>query len=761
MHNTIVSFAIFFILGIIAGKKLPYSPDMIFATAVFIWMGTVYSWKKGKKKYTHVLILILIVLLGGLRYQLSDPARTPDSLYRLVDKGRFNFELVVISEVKRSYSNYHCQCEVSSVKGDRTLINPRGTVFLTIHGKPASGIPVYGSRLRVNAIINKHKDKYLSPWVNGKDFLLVRGIAGTISLQPFSIEVGGTSPPSQLRLFLFRLRKMFQELLANTHEERTASVLDALLFGEKSNLSPSVWEDFQRSGTIHLLAQSGLHTGILAIVVFVTATSLRIGKLSTTIITIVVLFLYAIMVGENSSVLRATIMISIILIGQCLKKAGNPFTSLGVAAIILLSVDASSLFLPGFQLSFIATTGILYLSPTFTDLFSFLPSVITALISVSLSSFLSTAPLILYYFGSVSLAAPIANIFVLPLVAIIIPSALFAMTGGLISPWIAFFFGAANYGFVTLLVLVNSVFGSGLIPTFSTATFPLPVLYGWYVLLIAAGDQKFVSRLLNGTDNLETSATELLLTDSQTTACRIDENLFKDILNTERDLNPLRNVFFTEKPLIFRNQEILRISATEGQLNLKKSFGANFLFMTPMGEELILFSECWHLATPTHEYRPAMAALLLAIETELNERFFIPLASIINFREDGSKKELNMLKEGVELTLFNQLELLWQIATPDSGAPVPELSEIRAWIKTNTKSPATYLDATRLPLIFDQFVKRYYNQIIKNEKISLGNFFEAREDSFGQGSASILSLINSSLKIEDATGKKRGRKSYA
>jgi competence protein ComEC len=755
MNNTIVSFAIFAVLGIIAGKKLPYSPDKIFIIALFIWVSTVYSWRRAKK-ITHVLILILITLLGGLRYQLSDPARTPDSLFQFVDKGRYNLELVVVSPVKRSYSNYDFQCEVTSIEGDKVLNNPRGTVFVTIHGNPAGGIPAYGSKLRASAIINGHKDRYSSPWVNGKDFLLDKGIVGTISLQQFSIQVDGNSPPSHLRLYLFRLRKMFEKLLINTHEERTATILDALLFGEKSNLSPAVWEDFQRSGTIHLLAQSGLHTGILAIVVFVTASSLRIGKLPTTVFTIIVLLLYAIMVGENSSVLRATLMISIILIGQCLKKTGNPFTSLGFAAIILLLADPSSLFLPGFQLSFIATTGILYLSPTFANIFSFLPSVVTSLLSVSLSSFLATAPLILYYFGSVSLAAPVANLFVLPLVAIIIPSALFAMTGGLISPWIAYFFGAANYGFVTLLLLVNSVFGSGLFPTFSTASFPLPFLYGWYVLLIAAGDQKLVSRIINGTENDQSSVTEQLLTGNKLTPHLIDENLFQDILNTEKELNPLKNIFFAEKSLIFQNQQVLRIAATDGQVNLQKCLGSKLLSVTKEVAELLLFSECWHLATPTHEFRPPMAALLLAVETELNRRFFAPIARNINFRENiPNKKELNLLKGQQELTLRDQLELLWQIATPDNDDTVPELSQIREWIKATTESPATFLDATRLPLLLDQFVKRYYIQTINNEKISLGNFFEAREDSFAKGMTSIIGLINNNLRVEEDRGRKK------
>jgi len=771
MHNTIVSFAIFFILGVIGGDKLPYAPLYLFSITLLVWICTFISYKKKHQKITHILILLLITLVGSLRYQLSDPVRTPDSLHRLVNNGRFNLELIVTSPVKISYGNFNFRCQVISASRDGIKTNAlKGSVFVRITGKPTGQIPVYGSLIRTCAIILEHRDHFSSPWVNTKDFHLSKGIAGCLSLPPYSVQVESSKPPSYLRHFLYKIRKKLQTLLTDTHEKRTASILEALLFGDKSNLPPSIWESFQRSGTIHLLAQSGLHTGILAIVIFITASGLGINRFTTAMITITSLFVYAVMVGEKASVLRAALMISIILIGELKSKKANAFASMSVAAIILLSINPSSLFSPGFQLSFVATAGILYLNPLFSSLFSALPNSIASLISVSLSSFLVTAPLILYYFGTLSLAAPFANIFVLPLVAIIIPSAIFAIVGGLISPWLAFFFGAANYGFISLLVMINSLFASNIFPSFSTTTLPIPVILLWYIGLLIIGDKRYIAKLSGKEDeftsskNLKTSinnkpsgsspAKSRPSSGTNNTSINFDDNLFYNIVNIEDSLNPLEKNLFNAKQLIFKNQGILRLAVKEAKDNLNSSTCINTNILPEKAEELLVFAECWHIAIPTYEYKPALSALLLAIEYELNNKLFnlLPPEQVtsqargVTYQTEEVTSQTERITTQVNLTLNQQLDLLWRIATPiSSNSSTDRIISIKQWIKKNAAIPANLLDATRLPLLLDHLVKQHYKKAIGQTTVSLGNFLEAKVAISGKGEYSILPLITNSL----------------
>ena len=748
MDKTIVSFAIFFILGIITGSKLPFNPHAIFAATCILWIIAAIIWKKNKPHVAHCLILVLIVLTGALRLQLSDPLRRPDSICHLIHRGRFNLELAVVSPVKMSYNNYRFQCEIlSAEQGESIFKNPRGRILVTISGKPSSGVPVYGSRMRTAAIIEPHKAHYTSPWVNTSQLQISKGICGRVNVQSYAVFVGKTIIPSQLRSLLYKIRAHLQELLKLTHEERIASVLNAILFGNRDDLQPTLWEDFQRAGTIHLLAQSGLHTGILAMVVFITITGLRFGKKSASVITIVILFLYALMVGENSSVLRAALMISFIIAGHNFGKSPNPFTSMAAAAILLLAVNPSSLFLPGFQLSFVATTGILYLSPAITDALSFLPSTINSLISISLSSFLATAPLILYYSGSVSLAAPIANIFVLPLVGVIIPSSIFAMIGGLLTPWLTFFFGAANYGFVTLLIMVNQLFGSGLFPSFTSTTMPLPLFYGWYLILIAAGDRDLTGKFFKDRDISKRTVTdELLKREESFSPSKIDENLFSDFVHLSESDNTLEAILSSDRTIFF-NQELLRLAATEGSKNLARELGKIRNSLSPKTMEYLLFSECWHISNCADNYTSPMAALLLAIEEELNDKVFKPFARATP-ADLCTTPELSILQTRGKLFIKEQIEILWKLSTPVDTATNEDIPTMKNWIQNRFRTPQIFTDATRLPLLLDEFSKRYQKNLSPVATISLGTFFQARESALGKGEQSILMQAGASMLVK-------------
>ena len=728
------------VLGVMVGWKIPYNPWILWSLALVFWAASVYSYKQKKAVVTHSLIIVLVVLLTALRCQMTSPMLRPDSLAHLVDKGRTTVELLVVTPVKRDRNTFSFEAEVLSCyfRGKRYK-NLQGRLYVILEGIPNKKVPTYGTRLKTNILMASLPDRFLSPWSNGRDHEHARSIVGRTRISAFSVKVLSSRPPSRLRASLYRFRKRLTKLIDQTHEHKTGSVIKALLLGDKSSLSPAFWREFRRAGTVHLLAQSGLHVGILALVVYITAGAFRLGRKNATVVTLIVLGLFCVMVGEQPAVLRASLMTAFILIGRLLDLNTSYFTSLSAAAIVLLIYSPASLALPGFQLSFIATLGILYLSPVFADFLCFLPTGLAGLASVSLAAFLSTAPLLLYHFDGIPLAAPLANMLVLPLVGVILPCALLTLVGGLFNAWLAFFFGAANYGLISLLVMANSLFASKLFPLIRVETLPYPLILLWYLILVLIGDervQKSISqqRAVPNTD----VATELL----EGEQAGPDEELFRDISLLENSGELLSEVISAHRSLITKALPALRLQAPEASQRLRERLGNNWCHLSPEATELLLFAECWHLSTKGDEYRPAMAALLKAIEHELTVKLFEAVRDFVKcFPTPPRGQELTALAEDKKLTLPLQLDLLWLLATPGGPRLEPLVLSLRGMLDRCLSNSSVVLDASRLPLLVDQLMRRYYWKLPLPEHVTLATLLAARETIIGGGEEGLLGQI--------------------
>ncbi|HFX17793.1 MAG TPA: ComEC family competence protein, partial [Flavobacteriales bacterium] len=126
---------------------------------------------------------------------------------------------------------------------------------------------------------------------------------------------------NQWENFIFQLRTYLkQNIDLNIHDKDVRALLNALLLGERQDLSPEVYQNFQSAGTVHILAISGLHIGILLIFLnFLFKPVKNISKPVFLILTILILWLYALLTGFSPSVLRAVIMFSFLQIGLQLK----------------------------------------------------------------------------------------------------------------------------------------------------------------------------------------------------------------------------------------------------------------------------------------------------------------------------------------------------------------------------------------------------------------------------------------------------------
>ena len=187
----------------------------------------------------------------------------------------------------------------------------------------------------------------------------------------------------------------------------SAALLAGLLLGDHTDLPRDVDDAFRRAGVYHVLAVSGFNVGILAASVWALCRLLRLPHRASAATAIVVVIGFALVVGPEPSVLRAVVMAVLVLVATLLDRDASVTNSLALAALAILAVRPGDLFDPGFQLSFVATLGIV-VAP--------LPrGAILGALAVSAAAQLAVLPVTLTHFNQLSTIGVVANLGVVPL----------------------------------------------------------------------------------------------------------------------------------------------------------------------------------------------------------------------------------------------------------------------------------------------------------------------------------------------------------
>ncbi len=249
-------------------------------------------------------------------------------------------------------------------------------------------------------------------------YLERRGISGVLSIE--SSTVIERPRDQSLKTLAVRLSESISEHLKQQALDPACSgFIEAFLLARRDRVAPELLERFSNSGTIHILAVSGLHVGLLySAVRFV----LRSDRVSFLIVRLLVLWSYALLTGFSASVVRASAMVSI---AEIIKSTGlkpKPGQALLGSAFLLLMYRPVWIFDLGFQLSYSAVAGLIWLMPRFESLFDTHRLWIRKMGSsaaMSLSAQLACLPWLLPVFGSIPLLFLPANLLAVPLAGLV------------------------------------------------------------------------------------------------------------------------------------------------------------------------------------------------------------------------------------------------------------------------------------------------------------------------------------------------------
>jgi competence protein ComEC len=241
------------------------------------------------------------------------------------------------------------------------------------------------------------------------------------------IAVMAHRPPNLVKMWSFHVLRYCQSLFTQyIHHPEARAVVLALVLGQKDALTPEVSTAYIRTGTMHVLAVSGLHVGILywclCLLLRLIKTIWKVRWLSPAV-SLVVLWFYAFVTGLAPSVLRATTMFTFMVMASMLGRAKNIYNTLAASAFLLLFWNPILLFAVGFQLSYLAVLGIVYLQPRIYKLLTLRNRILDKLwllASISIGAQVATAPCSLYYFHQFPIYFVIANWVVVPAASVIL-----------------------------------------------------------------------------------------------------------------------------------------------------------------------------------------------------------------------------------------------------------------------------------------------------------------------------------------------------
>lgn len=244
---------------------------------------------------------------------------------------------------------------------------------------------------------------------------------------------------------IFNTRKNCSEIIDESScSDEAKAISKALLLGDPAWISDELMLTYAASGTLHVLAVSGLHVGIIMLILnFLLSPLKRLpkGKLVFLLTALTGIWFYALLTGFTPSILRASVMFSFMLIGKEMQRDTSIYQSLWVSAFVLIIIDPHVIFQLGFLLSYLAVFGIVFFHPLIYAKLQFQNKLIDKawqLISVSTAAQLATLPLSIYCFHQFPSYFLIANLVVIPISFIALLAGLAALILSAV-PWVSDF----------------------------------------------------------------------------------------------------------------------------------------------------------------------------------------------------------------------------------------------------------------------------------------------------------------------------------
>ncbi|HUJ11289.1 MAG TPA: DNA internalization-related competence protein ComEC/Rec2 [Verrucomicrobiae bacterium] len=467
---------------------------LVLGYALGIGIGSLTDWPAATVFYWVAGLLVVFVFLNKTRFGISallaavcaagifadrqaTTISSPIDITRLVEPRDQNISLrgTIVSDTgyrtKPASGGGRQQFELDlralQHDGEWQPATGRILVFVSDARKPEA--IRYGDLVAFTAILRVPQPLRNPGSFDWRAWLQRRGIRFTATIRKSdSIEVEAHHQANPIIRISLGLREQLERALqlGLEDEPKLGGVLAGMVLGERAEIPPDTYADFQHTGVFHVFAISGLHVGLVTGVVLIALHLLRVPRRWCGFVAIPLLVLYVFATGARPGAVRALVMACAWLIAWMLVRPADPLNTLAGAALVLLIWDPTQLFDGGFILSFMAVLALLMLSPRFEKTLRNLlapdallprdfvprwrlgidPALIwfIRLVSASLAAWLGLLPLMAAYFHLFTPVSIGANLFVIPLLGVIIAIGITSLLAFFVWPWLTLTLNNAN-----------------------------------------------------------------------------------------------------------------------------------------------------------------------------------------------------------------------------------------------------------------------------------------------------------------------------
>lgn len=408
-----------------------------------------------KRKRAALLPLVLFFGLGCWSVQSwSSPSLPVNHVSRFIDDKPWHIVGELAGHVEQFPDRTRFDLKVETLARGGASYQAGGLVRVTVL-EPHKGL-LAGDRLGLQARLSAVRNFNNPGRFDYRRYLAFRGILASASVPRKDLVIKmGPARGFRFDRAIGRLREAVARLIDRATSEEAArqetgqgpepapragneisGLINALIAGDRSGVSPNMRDAFNRIGAGHLLAISGLHVGMVATLAFfclryLLSRSQRVllaawAAKGAAVLSLLPVLFYGFLAGMSPSTQRAVIMVALFLAAMVFEKERDDFNTLAFAAFVILTISPWALFEASFQLSFIAVFSILYalrhtpLAVQLKEGSNRYYRRLVLFLLVSISATLGTLPLTLYHFNQISIIGIFANCIMVPLVGFLV-----------------------------------------------------------------------------------------------------------------------------------------------------------------------------------------------------------------------------------------------------------------------------------------------------------------------------------------------------
>ncbi|WP_282162433.1 ComEC/Rec2 family competence protein [Ulvibacterium marinum] len=418
------------VVGILLGSYINFGLLYAMVTALSLFLLTLLSYlfldkKRNDSVFFGILVMLTTIGIGILAISYSESKNRPDHYTHTNFQGDHKFYVKVKEVLKpTAFTNRYLAAlqtmDTEKASGKILLVFQRDSTKQEL--KVDDELILISHLYPIGPPLNPHQFNY-KKYMEGLGVYhqLKSSYGSFVLMENPSTTLYGTA--AQLRnSILFKLQK-------TDFGEEELSIIQALLLGQRNDISESVYNNYKNAGAVHILAVSGLHIGILLLLLqFVLKPLERLpkGKTFKLAVMVVLLWGFAFLAGLSASVVRAVTMFSFVAYALYLNRPSNTFNILALSILfILLVIDPKLLFQVGFQMSYAAVFAIVWIYPLLQRLWfpkNSLLRKVWQLFSVSIAAQLGVLPISLFYFHQFPGLFFVSNLLIVPFLGLILGS---------------------------------------------------------------------------------------------------------------------------------------------------------------------------------------------------------------------------------------------------------------------------------------------------------------------------------------------------